>query len=205
MQTHLNPTNVTKTQLVSLLTILEEVPDPRVTATVDHDLPDLLTIALCTILCGGDSFYDMEEFGKVGLDWLKTFLRLRHGAPKHDTYNRVFQALDPESFGECLSRWTHSVRTVLGGEVVALDGKAVRRALRRGENPRVIVSAWATESGWLLGQRKVKDKSNEITAVPELLRVLELAGCIVTADALHCLSVGRPANCPGIHSGRPAL
>jgi predicted transposase YbfD/YdcC len=186
MPTHLNSLNVTKTQLVSLLTILEEVPDPRVTATVDHDLPDILTIALCTVLCGGDSFYDMEEFGEVRLAWLKTFLRLRHGAPKHDTYNRVFQALDPEKFGDCLARWTQSVRTVLGGEVVALDGKAVCRALNQGEDPRVIVSAWATESGLLLGQRKVKTKSNEITAVPELLRALELAGCIVTADALHC-------------------
>jgi predicted transposase YbfD/YdcC len=186
MQTHLNSTNVTKTQLVSLLTILEEVPDPRLTAIVDHDLPDILIIALCTILCGGDSFYDMEEFGEVRSDWLKTFLRLRNGAPTHDTYNRVFQALDPEKFGEVLARWTQSVRTVLGGEVVALDGKAVRRALNRGEDPRVIVSAWATESGLLLGQRKVKNKSNEITALPELLRALELAGCIVTADALHC-------------------
>lgn len=186
MQTHLNATNVTKTQLVSLITILEEVPDPRVTATVDHDLPDILTIALCTILCGGDSFYDMEEFGEVRLDWLKTFLPLRNGAPTHDTYNRVFQALDPEKFGDCLARWTQSVRAVLGQEVVALDGKAVRRALNKGEDPRVIVSAWATESGLLLGQRKVKNKSNEITVVPELLRALELAGCIVTADALHC-------------------
>lgn len=186
MQTHLNSTNVTKTQLASLLTILEEVPDPRVTATVDHDLPDLLIIALCTILCGGDSFYDMEEFGEVRLDWLKTFLRLRNGVPTHDTYNRVFQALDPEKFGDSLARWTQSVRTVLGGEVVALDGKTVRRALNKGEDARVIVSAWATQSGLLLGQRKVKNKSNEITVLPELLRALELAGCIVTADALHC-------------------
>jgi predicted transposase YbfD/YdcC len=186
MQTHSDNKPIVKPELVSLITILEEVPDPRVTATVDHDLPDILTIALCTILCGGDSFYDMEEFGEVRQPWLKTFLRLRNGAPKHDTYNRVFQALDPKQFSDCLARWTQSVRTVLGGEVVALDGKAVRRALRRGEDPRVIVSAWATQSGLLLGQRKVKDKSNEITAVPELLRALELAGCIVTADALHC-------------------
>ena len=176
----------TKTQFTSLLTILEEVPDPRVRATVDHDLPDILTIALCTILCGGQSFYDMEEFGEVRLDWLKTFLCLRNGAPTHDTYNRVFQALDPEQFGDCLARWTQSVRTVLGGEVVALDGKTLRRALNKGEDARVIVSAWATQSGLLLGQRKVRNKSNEITAVPELLRALQLAGCIVTADALHC-------------------
>lgn len=186
MQTHPNSNAFTKTQLVSLITILEEVPDPRVTCTVDHDLADLLMIALCTILSGGDSFYDMEDFGKVRLPWLKTFLRLRNGAPKHDTYNRVFQALNPKEFGDCLARWTQSVRAVLGGEVVALDGKAIRRALNQGEDTRVIVSAWATESGLLLGQRKVKDKSNEITIVPELLRALELAGCIVTADALHC-------------------
>lgn len=176
----------TKPQLASLLTILEEVPDPRVTATVDHALADILTIALCTILCGGQSFYDMEEFGQVRLDWLKTFLSLRHGAPTHDTYNRLFQALDPEQFGDCLARWTQSVRRVLGGEVVALDGKTLRRALKKGEDSRVIVNAWATESGLLLGQRKVRDKSNEITVVPELLRALQLAGCIVTADALHC-------------------
>jgi predicted transposase YbfD/YdcC len=162
---------------------------PRVTATVDHDLPDILTIALCTILCGGESFYDMQEFGQVRLDWLKTFLRLRHGAPKHDTYNRVFQALDPEHFGDGLARWTQSVRTVLGGEVVALDGQTLRRALNKGEDPRVIVSAWATESGLLLGQRKVKHKSNEITVVPELLRALELAGCTVTADADYVLAL----------------
>ena len=129
MQTHLTATNVTKTHLVSLLTILEEVPDPRVTATVDHDLPDLLTSALCTILCGGESFYDREEFGPVRLDGLKTFLRLRNGTPTHDTCNRVFQALDPEHFGECLSRWTQSVRTVLGGEA--------RGAGRQDPAPRV--------------------------------------------------------------------
>ena len=186
MQTHLNLTDVTKKQFVGLITILEEVPDPRVTCTVDHDLADILMIALCTILAGGDSFYDMEEFGEVRLPWLKTFLRLRNGAPKHDTYNRVFQALDAKEFSDCLARWTQSVRAVLGGEVVALDGKAIRRALNQGDDTRVIVSAWATQSGLLLGQRKVKDKSNEITIVPELLRALELAGCIVTADALHC-------------------
>ncbi len=151
MQAHLDSTNVTKAQLVSLITLLEEVPDPRVSATVDQDLPDILTIALCTVICGGDSFYDMEEFGQVRLDWLKTFLRLRNGDPTHDTYNRVFQALDPEKFGDCLSRWTQSVRAVLGGEVVALDGKTLRRALNKGEDPRVIVSAWATEERIAVG------------------------------------------------------
>jgi predicted transposase YbfD/YdcC len=175
-----------KPEIISLITTLEEVPDPRVDRSKDHELVDLLVIALCTILVGGDSFYDMEEFAEVRLSWLKTFLRLRNGAPSHDTFNRVFQALDGRQLADSLSRWTQSVRTVLGGEVVALDGKSVRRALNRGEDMRVIVSAWATESGLLLGQRKVRDKSNEITVVPELLQALELAGCIVTADAMHC-------------------
>jgi predicted transposase YbfD/YdcC len=173
-------------EIISLITTLEEVPDPRVDRSKDHDLVDLLVIGLCTILVGGDSFYDMEEFAEVRLSWLKTFLRLRNGAPSHDTFNRVFQALDEQQLADSLSRWTQSVRTVLGGEVVALDGKSVRRALNRGEDFRVIVSAWATESGLLLGQRKVRDKSNEITVMPELLQALELAGCIVTADAMHC-------------------
>jgi len=175
-----------KDKIISLIATLEDVPDPRVDRSKDHELVDLLVIALCTILVGGDSFYDMEEFAEVRLAWLKTFLRLRNGAPSHDTFNRVFQALDGRQLADRLSRWTQSVRTVLGGEVVALDGKTVRRALNRGEDFRVIVSAWATESGLLLGQRKVRNKSNEITVVPELLQALELAGCIVTADAMHC-------------------
>ena len=183
MQTHRTHQ---KDKIISLIATLEEVPDPRVDRSKDHDLVDLLVIALCTILIGGESFYDMEEFAEVRLSWLKTFLRLRNGAPSHDTFNRVFQALDHRQLADSLSRWTQSVRSVLGGEVVALDGKSVRRALNRGEDFRVIVSAWATESGLLLGQRKVRDKSNEITVVPELLQVLELAGCIVTADAMHC-------------------
>jgi predicted transposase YbfD/YdcC len=132
------------------------MPDPRVDRTNEHDLVDILMIALCTILCGGESFYDMEEFAQVRLVWLQTFLRLRNGAPSHDTFNRVFQALDARVLADTLSRWTQSVRRVLGGEVVALDGKRVRRALNQGEDFRVIVSAWATESGLLLGQRSVE-------------------------------------------------
>jgi predicted transposase YbfD/YdcC len=178
--------NVSQTKIVSLITLLGEVPDPRVARTREHDLVELLVIALCTLLCRGESFYDMEEFGRVRLQWLRTFLTLRGGVPSHDTFNRLFQALDPKTFADCLARWTQSVRTVLGGEVVALDGKSLRRALHSGEDARMIVSAWATESGLLLGQRKTRDKSNEITVVPELLRALELAGCIITADALHC-------------------
>src|ERR1043165_10224648 len=121
----------------------------------------------------------MEEFGYAKQEWFRSFLRLLNGIPSHDTFNRVFAALKPETFLDCFMRWTQQMRQTIAQEIVALDGKALRRALERGQSPCYIVNAWACENGLVLGQRKVADKSNEITAVPELLRVLELAGCIV--------------------------
>ena len=170
-----------------------ELPDPRVRQRCDHLLHEVLVIAVCGLLVGGESFYDMEDFALERESWLRGFLALPGGVPRHDTFNRVFQALCPQAFGECFARWTQGVRERLrggavaaGGEVVALDGKALRRAHDRGGAMRTIVSAWGTEHGLALGQSAVEDKSNEIRAVPELLRTLELAGCIVTLDALHC-------------------
>lgn len=171
---------------VSLLTILREVPDPRVDRRKLHALPDVLCIAICALLCGADSFEDMEVFGHAKQDWFETFLDLPHGIPSHDTFNRVFAALDPAQFLDCFIRWTQSLRMAVAQELVALDGKALRRAINQGDCPKVVVSAWAVESGLSLGQLKVADKSNEITAVPQLLRVLELSGCIVTLDAMGC-------------------
>lgn len=170
----------------SLITILARLPDPRIERSREHELTDLLVIAVCTLLVGGESFYDMEDFGHARKDWLQTFLRLPGGIPSHDTFNRLFQALDPATFAEAFAQWTQGLRERLDREVVALDGKAARRATRAGQSPRHLVSAWATESGLTLGQLQVAEKSNEITAVPTLLRQLELAGCLVTADALHC-------------------
>jgi predicted transposase YbfD/YdcC len=170
----------------SLIDHFKDLPDPRVTGRCDHDLIDVLVIALCCLLCGGEGFNDMEDFGKAKHDWLKTFLRLRHGIPGHDTFNRVFAALKPEAFLDCFLAWTQSLRQTLAGEIVALDGKALRRAVQQGQSARYIVSAWASQNGLVLGQLKVADKSNEITAVPQLLRVLERAGCIVTVDAMGC-------------------
>jgi len=143
-------------------------------------------IALCAILCGAEGFNDMEDFGKAKRDWFKTFLGLRNGIPSHDTFNRVFAALDPQAFLDCFLRWTQSLRQAVAQEIVALDGKALRRAMSRGQNVKYVVSAWAVDNGLVLGQLKVADKSNEITAVPELLRGLELSGCIVTIDAMGC-------------------
>ena len=171
---------------LSLIAHFQDLPDPRVQRTRRHELVDILVISVCTLLCGGESFNDMEEFGNCKQEWFKKFLKLPNGIPSHDTFNRLFQALDPKSFVECFIRWTQSLRDTVDEEIVAMDGKALRRAFKQGEGPPVMISAWARENGLVLGQLQVSDKSNEITAVPELLRALELAGCIVTLDAMGC-------------------
>lgn len=169
---------------LSLIEHFKDLPDPRVNRTKAHELIDVLTIAICTLLCAGESCNDMEDFGNAKADWFKTFLTLRNGIPSHDTFNRVFAALDPQAFGECFMAWTQSLRAAVAQEIVALDGKALRRALNADQNSKVIVSAWAQGNGLVLGQLKVDAKSNEITALPKLLRALELSGCIVTVDAM---------------------
>ena len=171
---------------LSLIEHLKGVSDPRVNRTKDHDLIDVLIISICTLLCGGESFNDMEDFGYAKEDWFKTFLSLRNGIPSHDTFNRVFAALDPKEFLDAFLAWTQSLRTAIAQEIVAVDGKALRRATQSGKGMQYIVSAWAEGNGLVLGQLKVEDKSNEITAVPHLLRVSELSGCIVTLDAMGC-------------------
>lgn len=170
----------------NLIEHFKDLSDPRLKRTQDHDLIDVLVIAVCCLLCGGESFNDMEDFGKAKQDWFKTFLGLRNGIPSHDTFNRVFAALDPKAFLDCFLAWTQSLRQAVAQEIVALDGKALRRALTKDQSPKYVVSAWADSNRLVLGQLKVDDKSNEITAVPQLLRVLELSGCIVTIDAMGC-------------------
>jgi predicted transposase YbfD/YdcC len=169
-----------------LIAYFELLEDPRMERRRRHNLPDILVIALCTLLCGGESFNDMEDFGKAKEDWLRTFLELPGGIPSHDTFNRVFAAIDRKQFMDCFVRWTQSLRRAVHREIVALDGKALRRARQRNDSLPYVVSAWARENGLVLGQVKVDEKSNEITAVPELLQVLALEGCIVTLDAMGC-------------------
>src|SRR5258706_11662819 len=170
----------------SLIECLHVLPDPRVIGRCDQKLVDLLVIALCTLLCGGESFPDMRRFALAKWDWLKGFLELPAGVPSHDTFNRLFQALDPKRFLEVFAAWTQGLRRSISEEIVAVDGKALRRAKGRGQSACAVVSAWARDNGLALGQVKVADQSNEITAIPELLRALELSGCIVTIDALGC-------------------
>jgi predicted transposase YbfD/YdcC len=188
MLKHPEDRNDEKTEVAksSLVAHFAQVPDPRIERRKDHDLVDILVIGVCTLLCAGETFNDMEDFGKAKYDWFKSFLRLRNGIPSHDTFNRVFAALDPKEFLDCFLRWTQSLREAVAQEIVALDGKALRRALNKDQSVKYMVSAWAESNGLVLGQLKVADKSNEITAVPELLRVLELSGCIVTIDAMGC-------------------
>ena len=161
------------------------IPDPRINRTRRHELVDILVIAICTLLCGGEGFNDLEDFGKAKEDWFRTFLRLPNGIPTHDPFNRIFSSLAPDRFLDSLLSWTQSLRQAVGEEIVAMDGKALRRALKEGDMPYV-VSAWAVRNGLVLGQLRVDEKANEITAVPKLLRALDLAGCIVTIDAMGC-------------------
>ncbi len=162
------------------------LPDPRMDRTRRHNFIDILMIGLCSALVGGESFSDMERFGWLREDWLKGFLELPGGIPSHDTFNRVFSALDPHAFLECFGQWVQGICPNLSDEVAAIDGKALRRALNQGEAIPYIVSAWACEHGLALGQVKVDEKSNEITAVPKLLNALKLKGAIVTLDAMGC-------------------
>ena len=146
-------------------------------------------IAVCTLLTGGEGFQDMEFFGKSKLPWLQTFLALPYGIPSHDTFGRVFARLNPQRFQACFVSWTQAVAPLTQGALVSLDGKTVRASFDRAtaSSPLHMLSAWCSEQGGLvLGQLKTDTKSNEITAIPDLLQLLAIKGCIVTIDAMGC-------------------
>jgi len=160
--------------------------DPRDGNAQLHNLLDIIIIAICAAICGADAWTEVETFGKAKIAWLKTFLELPHGIPSHDTFGRVFRLLDPVAFESRFRDWVAVVQTHIDREIVGFDGKCLRRSHDASLDKAAIymVSAWATQNQLVLGQRKVAEKSNEITAIPELLELLDVEGCIVTIDAI---------------------
>ena len=175
-------------QIVPLTEQFTRLTDPRIDRTKRHKLLDVVAIAICAVICGADSWVDVELFGKSKKEWLRGFLALPNGIPSHDTFGRVFAKLDAEQFEQCFIDWVRGVSELTEGGIVSMDGKTVRRSHDRSAGKAAIhmVSAWASANDLLLGQVKVDDRSNEITAIPELLRMLDVSGCIVTIDAMGC-------------------
>ena len=169
----------------SLLEHLGRVPDPRVKRTQRHELMDILAIALCAVIGGADDWVGVVEFGKSKREWFSTFLKLPNGIASHDTFGRVFQILDSKVLEQVCIEWLQSIAGLVQG-VVAIDGKSLCGSRNGKQSPLHIVSAWACQNSMLLGQVQTDKKSNEITAIPELLKLLSLKGCIVTIDAMGC-------------------
>lgn len=173
-------------ELEELKAGLERVEDPRRTngGHILHKLEDIIIIGLCAVVCGGEDFPDMEEFGKEREEWLRKFLELPHGIPDSDTFRRVFERINPEALSECLYDWLGCHREE--GAVIAVDGKTIRGSEGNGHKAYHVVSAFAAENQLVLGEMVTDEKSNEITAVPELLDSLNIENSIVTADAMSC-------------------
>ena len=170
------------------LRYFSQLPDPRVNRRRRHLLPDIVTVAICAVICGADGWVQVAEFGRCKVKWFQTFLALTNGIPSHDTFGRVFAALDPRAFEECFLRWISDVATASQGRLIAIDGKAIRRSLDTANGKAAIhmVSAWCQANHMVLGQVATDAKSNEITAIPELLKLLDLKGAVVTIDAAGC-------------------
>jgi predicted transposase YbfD/YdcC len=174
--------------ITSIESCFGDIEDLRVSGRCWYPLLEVLTIAICGAIAGGETWVDIETFGKSKQEWLSQFLELEHGIPSHDTFGDIFAMINGDEFQRCFIKWVEGVFTVTGGQVVGIDGKTARRSYDKsiGKDAIHIVSAWASESGITLGQRKVDAKSNEITAIPELLELLSITGCIITIDAMGC-------------------
>ena len=158
------------------------LPDPRTNKNIRHLLDDIVIISILAVICGADDFKAIQRFGRAKEDWLVTFLVLPNGIPSHDTFRAVFCAMSPTAFQECFCSWVNALIGGLDSQIVAIDGKTVRgsKNRRHGKSAIHMVSAWAADNKLVLGQVKTEEKSNEITAIPELLKVLDIRGCIVT-------------------------
>jgi predicted transposase YbfD/YdcC len=172
----------------TLVEHFSSITDPRMDRTKRHKLIDILVIAICATISGAEGWQEFELFGQAKLDWFKSFLELPNGIPSDDTFRRVFARISPRQFQQCFLEWVCSVYELTQGQVIAIDGKQSRRSYDRASGKTAIhmVSAWASENQMVRGQAKVDDKSNEITAIPELLELLEVSGCIITLDAMGC-------------------
>lgn len=168
-----------------ILDVFQAIPDPRVERTKVHSLEIIMFIALCTYITGGQSFHAMQLFAQTREDWLKEKIGMV-SIPSHDTFNRVFQAISPEHFGECLINLTNRLREKISGDIVAFDGKTHRGVSKSKDTVLHMLNAWSVENRLVLGQLAVEEKSNEITAIPKLMDILDLKGCVVTADAMNC-------------------
>lgn len=173
---------------MNLVSIFEDMPDFRVDRNKHHRLVDIMVIAVTAFICGADGWTEVEDFGESKQSWFARFLELPNGVPSHDTFCRVFRLLNPLHFERCFLRWIESIQHQTQGEIIAIDGKTLRRSYNtaKGKPAVHMVSAWANANGLVLGQIKTEEKSNEITAIPELLSKLALGGCIVTIDAMGC-------------------
>lgn len=173
---------------VAMFTIFGRLTDPRMNRTKLHRLTDIVTIALCAAIAGCDTWVEVEEFGKRKEWWFRRFLKLPHGIPSHDTFGRVFAALDTGEFLSCLQEWLRSLSVTTDGQIIAIDGKTLTGSFDKasGKSALHLVSAWAMQQRLVLGQVATDEKSNEITAIPKLLQMLDLLGAIVTIDAMGC-------------------
>jgi len=172
--------------MADLITHFSNITDKRKPNGIRHKLIDIIVIAICGVICGADDWVMVEYFGNAKREWFETFLELPHGIPSHDTFGKVFALIDPKEFQASFLNWVHEIARITSGQLIAIDGKTVRRSHDRSKGKEAIhlVSAWASENGVALGQVKVDDKSNEITAIPELLKILDIHGCIVSIDAI---------------------
>jgi len=162
--------------------------DPRAQHRIEHLLLDIVLVTICAVICGADTWVEIENYGIAKQEWLETFLELTNGIPSHDTFERMFARLRPEQLQQCFLSWVQAVFNISDGQLISLDGKTLRGSYDRGGKQGMIhmVSAWASQNRLVLGQRKVNEKSNEITAIPELLKVLDLNGAVVSIDAMGC-------------------
>lgn len=164
----------------------DNLTDPRKPDDILHKLIDIVTITILAVMCGANGWNEIELFAKSKESWLRTFLELPNGIPSHDTFNRVFSSINSKEFHQCFMEWVSILCEKISREIIALDGKTARRTKGTSKNqkPIHVVSAWANTNKLVLGQLKVNEKSNEITAIPELLKLLDISGCIITIDAM---------------------